>query len=145
MRNVIWVCLGLVVLSACSPAGPTTLKPSSPTPTLSPSPSPDTTLIQETAKIIHPSPSSETSLQPSPSPAPTLTEWEAVQKQVERLRNLLDRDSDGYAGLTLALEQDAPNSEWCAGLTAAIGDFNYMGDSESAQVLEGLGDSQGCP
>ncbi len=145
MRDVIWVCLGLVVLSACNPAGTTTIKPSSPTPPLSPSPSPAIPLIQETAKIIHPSPSSETSLRPSPSPAPTLTEWEIVQKQVERLRNLLDRDSDGYAGLSLALEQEAPNSEWCAGLIAAIGDFNYAGDSESAHALEGLRDSQGCP
>lgn len=145
MRSVIWVCLGLVVLSACSPAESTTILPSSPIPILSPSPSPTATVTQETAEIIQPSPSSEVILLPSPSPAPTLTEWESVQQQVERLRNLLSRDSDGYAGLTLALEQDAPNSEWCAGLTAAIGDFNYVGDSESAQALERLRDSQGCP
>lgn len=91
------------------------------------------------------SPTSEATPMPSPSLAPTLSEWEIIQQQVARLRNLLDRDSDGYTGLTAALEQETPNSQWCAGLDTAIGDFNYINDRESARTLERLRESQGCP
>ncbi|HKZ86736.1 MAG TPA: hypothetical protein VJ793_24155 [Anaerolineae bacterium] len=34
-----------------------------------------------------------------------------------RYRSRLSRDSDVFAGLTLALEQLEPNGAWCAGLT----------------------------
>lgn len=144
MRNIFWVCLCLFVFSACSPAGSTSISLPSLTPTLSPTSSPTSPSVPKTAEAIVPSPVPEETMLPSPSPQTTLTEWETIQQQVARLRNLLGRDSDGYAGLTSALEQASPNKEWCAGLAAAIGDFNYVGDKESAQTLEKLKESQGC-
>jgi hypothetical protein len=59
-------------------------------------------------------------------------------------RNRLDRSSDGYQGLTIALEQTEPNSDWCSGLNAAINDFSYVNDEESAQALRDLQEEQGC-
>ena len=144
MRNVLWVCLCLVMFSACRPALPTTISSPSPVPTLSPTSPPTSPSIPETAETIPPSPTSEETMLPSPSPEPALTEWETIQQQVVRLRRLLDQNSDGYVGLTSALEQNSPNTEWCAGLAIAIGDFNYVGDNESAQALEKLRKSQGC-
>jgi hypothetical protein len=74
-----------------------------------------------------------------------LSEWEQVQAEVESFRDRLERASDGYNGLSEALEQPEPNQVWCGGLSAAIGDFNYINDAESAQALEDLKASQGCP
>lgn len=144
-RNVLLVCLCLVALSACSPAGsPETIPPST-TPTPRSTSPPTLPRAQGTTETIIPSPTPEETSQTTLTSAPTLSEWETIRQQIARLRNLLDRDSDGYAGLTAALEQDSPNAAWCAGIGAAIGDFNYVGDSESAQALEMLMDAQGCP
>jgi hypothetical protein len=68
-----------------------------------------------------------------------------VQKQVGALRNRLDSTSDGYTGLTQALQEAGPTEAWCGGLAAAIGDFNYVNDSASAQALTDLQAEQGCP
>ena len=62
-----------------------------------------------------------------------------------RYRSRLSSDSDGFAGLTLALEQPEPNGAWCAGLNAAISQLDYARDTASADALAALKDSQGCP
>lgn len=79
------------------------------------------------------------------APAATLSEWEQVQRQLGRYRNLLDAYSDGHTGLTLALERPEPDETWCNGLTAGINDFEYVKDTESADALLELKHSQGCP
>ena len=62
-----------------------------------------------------------------------------------RYRSRFSNDSDGFAGLTLALEQPEPNAAWCAGLNAAISQFDYSRDTSSADALTALKDSHGCP
>jgi hypothetical protein len=106
----------------------------------SPSPAPATEIrpVVETAVL-------ETQVEESSAtPIPTLTEWEQVQHTIESYRNRLERNSDGYQGLTTALEQTEPNPDWCGGLNAAIGDFAYVNDEESVQALRDLQDAQGC-
>jgi len=97
------------------------------------------------ATAILPSPTSTPASAPSPAPEATLSEWERVQEQVLRYRSRLSSDSDGFAGLTLALEQPEPNDAWCGGLNAAISQFDYARDTASADALMALKDSQGCP
>jgi hypothetical protein len=106
-----------------------------------PAPSPAT--AQATA--IPPSPLSTPTSTPSPVPEATLSEWETVQLQVMRFRTRLSSDSDGFAGLALALEQPEANDTWCGGLNAAISQFDYARDTASADALTALKDSQGCP
>jgi hypothetical protein len=74
-----------------------------------------------------------------------LSDWEQAQQQISNIRNRLERTSDGYNGLSEALEQSEANAIWCGGLDAAIGDFTYVGNTESAQALADLKLAQGCP
>jgi hypothetical protein len=81
----------------------------------------------------------------SRTPAPTFTSWETVQQSLKRLQGALERSSDGYAGLAVALEQPAANDTWCANLEAAINDFIYLGDQARSDQLKEIRTSQGCP
>lgn len=147
--TILSVCILSIILMACTPTGLTSTVtttgahsqvPPTPPPALPSATSPATSTIDlPTSTTLLTKTQEEISI-----PTPTLNAWEMVQVEVARLRNLLERDSDGYNGLTSALEQDEPNLDWCAGLSTAIGDFNYVGDSESAQSLEELQSSQGC-
>jgi len=125
-----WLALAWVV-GACSVAVITETAPA---------PSPAAT--QATATL--PSPTSTPASAPSPAPEATLSEWEGVQQQVLQYRNRLSSDSDGFAGLAVALEQPEPNDAWCAGLNAAIRQFDYASDTASVDALTALKDSQGC-
>ena len=136
------IILILCFLAACVPATsvpPPTLTPPPPAPTAEPA-----TQVTESPVEL---PSETPAIEPTATrtPAPTKTEWELTQDQVSRLRNLLDSYSDGYNGLTSALEQTGPNKTWCDGLTIAINDFAYIKDSESAETLQGLKDLNDCP
>ncbi len=83
--------------------------------------------------------------EPAATAGATQSEWELAQAEVARLRNLLDSYSDGHAGLTTALEQTSANADWCNGLIAGINDFEYIEDTESANILKDLKQAQGCP
>ena len=107
-------------------------------------PSPHTATFSTPTPAGYPAPATAASPIPPP-PRPTLSRWEQTQKEVSRLRNLLDSSSDGYAGLGDALEQPEANEAWCNGLTTAINDFNYISDAESANTLETLETEFGCP
>jgi hypothetical protein len=141
------ICILSVVLPACTPAGPTSITNTSTVAQVSRPGIPTSITMLASSTTIPPTfTANPTQIQEgTPNPTITLTEWQSVQKEVTRLRDLLDRQSDGYAGLTLALEQDAPNADWCGGLNAAIGDFNYAGDVASSRTLETLQESQACP
>lgn len=139
IRETRWFCsasLTIFLLVACSPALPE-----------------ENTTPTETMTLQEPGPTSTTEIvtetppeQPAThTPEATPTEWEQVQQVVGAYRNRLERGSDGYAGLSEALEQNEPNETWCSGLAAAIGDFNYANEVESAQALAQLRDSQACP
>ena len=136
----------LVLLAACSPPAPGP-EAASPQPEATPSAVQEVEQPSPTMAVATEMPTSvETPDVTGPAAlTPTLTEWELVQTSIESLRNLLDRESDGYQGLTTALEQLEPNQAWCGGLSAAIGDFNYINDEESAQALRDLQETQGCP
>ena len=131
-----WRALGLasiLLLTACASAA---------RPRATPPPAAEATPARpDPARTQMPSP---TSL-PTEAPTPALSEWEQVQRQVTQLRSRLDAASDGYAGLTLALDQNEPNAAWCGGLNAALADFNYANEAASAQALAALKDAQGCP
>lgn len=140
----------LVLAAACAPSTPTppeitpqqqitrTEAPAGGEPSPTDFPPTETPLVEEITETV---PAQEvTPLEP----AATLTEWELVQRTVATYLNRLGRGSDGYQGLTLALEQPEPNQTWCGGLGAAIADFDYANDGESAQVLRDLQISQGC-
>lgn len=147
----VWICLpvGIALLIAgCSPAAPI---PTEAPPVLTETPTTAPTNISEPTGTASPTTPATATETPSPTPEftatpeATLTEWQAVQAQVEGFRNRLAQQSDGYNGLTQALAQSEPNEDWCGGLNAAIGDFDYAGDQESAQALEALQEAQGCP
>ncbi|KAA3653833.1 MAG: hypothetical protein DWQ04_34970 [Chloroflexi bacterium] len=74
----------------------------------------------------------------------TLSPWEQVQKQVSTLRNRLERGTEGYEGLSTALEEAEPNKKWCSNLLIAIQDFNYINDTASAEAIQTLAQSQNC-
>ena len=82
---------------------------------------------------------------PTNTPQPTLSPWEQVQKQVEQLRSRLERGSEGYVGLSAALEESEPNETWCNNLLIAIQDFNYVNDTASSGTVQALADAQNCP
>lgn len=90
-------------------------------------------------------PTGAASATPVPEPTATLTAWEAVQAEVRRYRNRLDSNADSYVALGEALEQAEPNAIWCGGLNSGVADFNYSGDTASADALARLKDEQGCP
>jgi len=147
----VWICLlvGTVLLFAgCSPAAQvateappehTATPTSTQAPTSEPAGSPSPTAVLTSTETLSPTP------EITATPEATLTEWQAVQEQIAGYRNRLAQQSDGYNGLTQALAQSEPNADWCGGLNAAIGDFDYAGDKESAQALEALQEAQGCP
>ncbi len=82
--------------------------------------------------------------QPTESSPPTLTAWEQVQQQVEQLRQRLERGSDGYQGLSTALEESEPNENWCNNLLIAIQDFKYINDTTGSQAVQELANTQNC-
>ncbi len=127
----LWLALALVLTACGSP----------PVADAPPQPSPN---ITRTA-TAGPTPSATPSAVVVSTPTATLSEWEQVQRQVAQYRSRFSSDSDGYAGLTLALEQAEPNPAWCGGLSAAIGQFNYANDTASANALTTLKQSQNCP
>ena len=131
LRKSVWLTLALVLTACGSP----------PVADAPPQPSLD---ITHTA-TAEPAPSATPSATAVSTPTPALSEWEQVQKQVAQYRSRFSRDSDGYAGLTLALEQAEPNQAWCGGLSAAISQFNYVNDTASASALTALKQSQNCP
>ena len=136
------IVLILCFLAACVPATPNppptgTLSP--PTPTSEPAAPPTEPPVELPSETLAIEPTA------TRAPVPTKTDWDLVQEQVSRLRNLLDSYSDGYNGLTTALEQNGPNKDWCEGLTAGIGDFDYIKDTESSETLQGLKEMNGCP
>jgi hypothetical protein len=144
------ICGILVLAAACVPATPA-LPATTPSPQatqigapagegLAPTNSPANETPLTAATTETETPEETAPLEPTATP----TEWEQVQRTIESYRNRLDRGSDGYQGLTVALEQVEPNQAWCGGLGAAIGDFAYANDEESAQALRDLQDTQGC-
>jgi hypothetical protein len=153
-----WLLIGglLCFLAACAPAGPgapntsatetmqSTL-PDTPTATLEATTQPTTmTPASSTPESTIP-PTAAATMPPAETATATLTPWEEVQADVRSLRNRLDSASDGYTGLSLALDQPQPNEAWCAGLNAGLNDFNYAKDLDSAARLEKLLQEQGCP
>jgi hypothetical protein len=134
------IILTLGFLTACVPA---TLVPSPTSKPPTPTAQPRDFVTELTVEL----PSETPAIEPTATrtPAPTKTEWELAQEQVSRLRNLLDSNSDGYNGLTIALEQAEPNKDWCNGLTAGINDFDYIKDTESSETLQSLKEMNGCP
>lgn len=152
LSKVLLVCWIAAALAACGPAAPAGEPLPSATPADEPaavapaaSPTPAATAAPASSPTGPPSASDTPAAQPTETPAAALSAWETVQREVAQFRNLLERASDGYAGLALALEQEQPNPDWCGGLSAAINDFKYIGDDESAQKLADLQASQGCP
>lgn len=136
-----------LALAGCAPPAPASAPTASPLP---PTTNPPATTSAAPAHTATPSPQqpSDTAVptvEETPTPAATLSEWEQAQREVISFRNRLDRNSDGYIGLSEALEQSEANPIWCGGLDAAIGDFTYIGDTESAQALTDLKRSQACP
>ena len=100
--------------------------------------------------MLSPSPLLETTRSVSATgepvqPTAVLSEWEQVQQKVGAFRDLLDRNSDGYLGLSEALLQSGPDQVWCSSLDAAIADFKYLNDPRNAHLLIELKASQGCP
>ena len=135
-----------LLLAACAPAAPAGA-PTTSAPAATATPPASTAAPAPTATPAPQQPT-ETPLptvEETPTAAATLSEWEQAQQKISSFRNRLERTSDGYNGLSEALEQSEANAVWCGGLDAAIGDFTYVGDTESAQALEELKLSQGCP
>jgi hypothetical protein len=145
----------LILLAACAPGAPVTtgvapaITPEVPSPAATeiPSPAPQSTPTQITSEnpATDTSVPAETALAPTSTAAATLSEWDQVQQIVSSYRDRLDRESEGYNGLSTALEQPGANEDWCGGLNAAVADFNYVNDEESAQALVELQAAQGCP
>lgn len=144
--KVLAVLLALA-LASCAPPAPASAPTASPLP---PTTNPLAITSAAPAHTATPSPQQPTdtaipTVEETLTPAATLSEWEQAQREVISFRNRLDRNSDGYLGLSEALEQSEANPIWCGGLDAAIGDFTYIGDTESAQSLTDLKRSQACP
>lgn len=147
----VWICLlvgSVLLVAGCSPAAPAATE-APPEQTATPTSTQAATSEPAGSPFPTAAPTSTETLPPTPeitaTPEATLTEWQAVQEQIAGYRNRLAQQSDGYNGLTQALAQSEPNADWCGGLNAAIGDFDYAGDRESAQALEALQEAQGCP
>lgn len=142
-KSTIYLCLAFILITGCAPATEQpqahTGTPISPTEATTSTP----TFASPTATTPAPSQTITQSTQ-TPAPLPTLTPWEMVQRLVSNFRNQLERGSDGFTGLSIALEQVEPNFDWCNGLSAAINDFNYVRDVENAQKLEAMRADQGC-
>lgn len=136
----------MFILAACSSAIQTVQPtPTAPLSTDSPAPTPTvaqpTTPVSTTVVAVTPAVTSETLA----TLTSTKSEWELIQEQVASFRNLLDQNSDGYNGLTEALQQLGLNETWCNGINAAIVDFNYLNSTQNAQALSNLKTAQGCP
>jgi hypothetical protein len=135
-----------LLLAGCAPAAPA----GAPTATAPPPTAIPPATTAPPAPTATPAPQQPTGTplpaqEETPTAAATLSEWEQAQQAISSFRNRLERTSDGYNGLSEALEQSEANAVWCGGLDAAIGDFTYVGDTESAQALEELKLAQGCP
>jgi len=105
-----------------------------------------TTPIVETETAVPPQPilPTNTPAPTKPPPTTTLSPWEQAQKQVETLRSRLERGSDGYQGLSTALEEIEPNEKWCSNLLIAIQDFNYVNDTVSSEAIQTLAKAHNC-
>jgi hypothetical protein len=135
-----------LLISACQASqpvdpGPLTSPqtPAIPTPVITPAVPVDTTTPETVLVTTTP----EGAVTPIPEQA--FSEWELVQQTLTSYRNRLDRSSDGYNGLTLALQEADANETWCGGVAAAVGDFAYVNDADAVRILSELMASQGCP